>query len=92
MIVREKRADIVVQREKEEGAEGPGLVWMSPQSAKMETRKGRWSDVNRERLGVMKKANGSLLRQKYCCVEVDRETGQTKQLEEMGRVGGRRGE
>ena len=44
-----------MQREKKE-AEGPGLVWMSPQSAKIETRRGRWSDVNRERRGIMKKA------------------------------------
>ena len=51
-----------MQREKEERAGGPGLVGMSPQSAKMETRRGRWSDVNRERWGVMKKASGSLMR------------------------------
>ena len=68
-----------MQREKEEGTRGPGLVWMSPQSAKMEMRRGRWSDVNRERRGVMKKANGSLLIQEYSCVEVKRETGQTRQ-------------
>ena len=49
------------------------MVWMSPQSAKIETRRGRWSDLNRERRGVMKKANGSLLRQEYCCVDVERE-------------------
>ena len=41
------------------GAGGPGLVWMSPQSAKIETRRGRWSDVNRERRGIIKKANGT---------------------------------
>ena len=43
------------------------------------------SDGNEERemerckpraTGVMKKANGSLLRQEYCCIEVARETGQ----------------
>ena len=68
-----------MQREKEYGAGGPGLIWISPQSAKMETRRGKWSDVNRERWGVMKKTNGSLLRQGYCCVEVERETGQTQQ-------------
>ena len=72
MIVREKRADIVGA----EGAGGPGLVWMSQQSAKIETRRGRWSDVNRERRGIMKKASESLFRQEYCCVEVKRETGQ----------------
>ena len=33
-------------------------------------------DVNRECRGVMKKANRSLLRQEYYCVEVERETGQ----------------
>ena len=49
-----------MQREKK-GAGGPGLVWMSPQSAKIETRRGRWSDVNRERRGIMKKANGVCL-------------------------------
>ena len=65
-----------MQKEKEEGAGGPRLVWMSPQSAKIETRRGRWSDVNRERRGIMKKANGSLFRQEYCCVEVKRKTGQ----------------
>ena len=52
------------------------MVWMTPQSAKIEARRGRWSDVNCERQGVMKKANGSLLRQEYGCVEVERETGQ----------------
>ena len=52
---------------------------MSPQSTKMEMRRERWSDVNRERRGVMKKANESLLRQEYCCVEVEREAGQTRQ-------------
>ena len=36
-----------MQREKK-GSGGPGLVWMSPQSAKIETRRGRWSDVNRD--------------------------------------------
>ena len=64
-----------MQREKKE-AGGPGLVWISPQSANIETRRGRWSDVNRERLDIMKKANGSLLTQEYCCVEVERERGQ----------------
>ena len=44
VIHREKRADIVGVEGKEEG--GPGLVWMSPQSAKMETRRTRWIDVN----------------------------------------------
>ena len=68
-----------MQRETEKRTGGPGLVWMSPQSAKMETRRGRWSDVNREQLGVMKKANRSLMRYEYCCVEVERETGQTRQ-------------
>ena len=68
-----------MQREKEEGARGPRLVWMSLQSAKMETRRERWSDVNRERRGVMKKADGSLLRQEYCCVEMKWVTGQTRQ-------------
>ena len=65
-----------MQREKEEEEGGPGLVWMSPQSAKIEARRGSWSDVNCERRGVMKKANASLLRQGYCCIEVERETGQ----------------
>ena len=38
MIVREKKADIVgAWGERRERAGGPGLVWMSPQSAKMET-------------------------------------------------------
>ena len=37
------------------------MVWMSPQSAKMETRRGRWIDVNRERRGVMKKANSTVV-------------------------------
>ena len=64
-----------MQREKK-GAGGPGLVWMSPQSAKIETRRGRWGDVNRERRGVMKKVNGILLRQEYCCVEVKKKTEQ----------------
>ena len=80
MIVREKRAD-VVGAEGERGRSGRAGIDMdvtSPQSAKMETRRGRWSDVNRERQGVMKKANGSLLRQEYCCVEVKRETGETR--------------
>ena len=54
MIVRKKRADIVSA---EGERRGPGLVWMSTQSAKMETMTERWSDVNRERRGVMKKAN-----------------------------------
>ena len=67
-----------MQREKE-GAGGPELVWMTPQSAKLETRRGIWSDVHCERQGIMKKANGNLLRQEYCCVEVKRETGQTRQ-------------
>ena len=31
-------------------------------SAKMETKRGRWRDVNRERRVVMKKASGSLMR------------------------------
>ena len=61
MIDREKTADVRVQREKEERTGGSGLVWMSPQSAKMETR-GRWSDVNSEHQGFLKKANGGLLR------------------------------
>ena len=51
-----------MQREKEKRAGEPGLVWMSPQSARMETRRGRWRNVNRESQAVMKKANGSLLR------------------------------
>ena len=51
-----------MQRENTERASGPGLVWMSLQSSKMETRRGRCSNVNREREGVMKKANGRLLR------------------------------
>ena len=34
-------------------------------------------------MGIMKKANGSVLTQEYCCVEVERETGQRK-WEEMG--------
>ena len=68
-----------MQREKEERAGGQGFVWMSPQSAKMETRTGRWSNVNRERQGVMMKASGSLMRYEYCCVEVERETEQTRQ-------------
>ena len=72
-----------MHREKEEKAGGSGLVWMSPQSAKIETRRGRWSDVNRERRGVMKKANGSLVRKEYCCVEVKRETGHMRQREKM---------
>ena len=51
-----------MQREKEEIAGEPGLVWMSPQRAKMGTSRGRWSDVSRERRDVMKKAKfGSLL-------------------------------
>ena len=54
MIVREKREDVV-------GAEGErrksGRAGIS-----METRRRRWSDVNRERRGVMKQAYGSLLR------------------------------
>ena len=54
---------------------------MSSQSAKSETRRGRWSDVNRERRGIMKKANGSLFRQEYCCVEVERETGLNYSIE-----------
>ena len=44
-----------MQKEKEERAGGPGLVRMSPQSVKMETMRGRWSDINRERRDVMKK-------------------------------------
>ena len=56
----ERRADIVGAREK--GARGPGLVWMSPPSAKIETRRGRRIDVNRKRWGIRKKVNGSLLR------------------------------
>ena len=47
---------------KEDRAREPGLVWMSPQIAKMEMGSGRWSTVNRERRGVMNKANGSLMR------------------------------
>ena len=31
------------------------------QSAKMNARRRRWSDVNRERRGAMKKASGNLL-------------------------------
>ena len=63
MIVRENRAVILyVQREQGKRVGRPVLVWMSPQSAKMETRRERWGDVNRERRGVMKKTNGSLLR------------------------------
>ena len=79
VIIREKRADIVGAEGERRRSGRPVLVWMSPQSAKMETRRGRWSDVNRERRDVMKKANGSLLRNEYCCVEVKREAGQTRQ-------------
>ena len=79
MIVREKRADIVGTEGEKRKIGTPGLVWMSLQSTKMETRRGRWSYVNRERRGVMKKANGSLLRQEYCCVEVKREAGPTRE-------------
>ena len=61
MIVRQKRADIVGAEGERRKSGRAGLVWMSPQS-KMETTRGRWSDVNRERRGVMKKANGSLMR------------------------------
>ena len=50
-----------MQRENEERAGRPELVWMILQSAKMEMRRGRRNDVNRESWGVMKKANGSLL-------------------------------
>ena len=35
----------------------------------------------------MKNANGSLLRQEYCCVEAERETGQIREWEEMGGLG-----
>ena len=66
-----------MQREK--GAGGPGLVWMLPRNAKMEARKGRWSDINCKGWGNMKKGSGSLLRYEYCCVEVERETEQTRQ-------------
>ena len=38
----ERRERILyVQREKEERAGGPGLIWMSPQSVQIETRRGR---------------------------------------------------
>ena len=33
----------------------------------------------------MMKANGSLSRYEYCCVEVKRETGQTRRQEEIGK-------
>ena len=49
---------------------------MTPQGAKMETRRGSGSDVNRKRRGVIKKANGSLMRKEYCCIEMEMETGQ----------------
>ena len=52
------------------------MVRMSPQSAKIETRRGKWSNVKRERRGIMKKANESLFRQEYCCVQVKREMEQ----------------
>ena len=58
MIVREKRADIVGAEgeRKTSGRAGIGMdVSMSPQSAKMATRIGRWSDVNRECRAVTKK-------------------------------------
>ena len=32
-----------------------------------------------KRRGVIKIANGSLMRKEYCCVEVERETGQMRQ-------------
>ena len=51
-----------VQREKDERAVETELVWMSPQSAKIETWRGSGSDSNRECRSVMKKANESLLR------------------------------
>ena len=54
-----------MQRDIEERAEGPGLVWMTSQSAMIETRRIIWSDVQPERRGVMKKANGSLMRLEY---------------------------
>ena len=65
-----------VQRESVERAGESGFLWMSPQSAKMVARKGRWSDGSRERRGIMKMGGGSFFRCEYCCLEVERETGQ----------------
>ena len=45
MIIREKRADIVGAEGERRRSGRAGLVWMSPQSAKIETRRGRWSET-----------------------------------------------
>ena len=45
MIVREKRADIVGAEEERRKSLRAGLVWMLSQSAKMETRRERWSEL-----------------------------------------------
>ena len=78
MIVRDERADTVSVEGKVEREGSAGMILMSPQSARMETRRGRWSDVSRVRQGVVKKANGSLFKYEHCCVEVESETEQIR--------------
>ena len=58
MIVREKKADIVGAKG-ERRKSGRTIIGMDV-ATEIETRRGRWSDVNCERRGVMKKAIGSL--------------------------------